>query len=395
MTVLNPKKVSTESIVSEENLCAALDISVDELTFAKNLPEEEKYQASSVEKSDGTFRKIFNPDFRIRKIQRRLNKRIFSNAKVILWPDHLYGSVPNQVNENHEWVNKDYVSCAARHCGAKSILKMDIKDFFDNIHRVFVYDIFSNFLKYGHEVSEVLSKLCCMHHHVVQGALTSSYIASLVLHDVEGYVVEKLQRKNLVYTRLVDDITISSKISNYDFSYALDLVKNMLSQKELPLNQRKTKVQYTSSEPLTVHGLRVAFKQPRLPSDEVARIRTAVRNIETLASECGYRTTHAYRHDFNRCMGRVNKLSRVNHEKHESLKDRLVKVYPLPSKKDIERAKKIVARLEKDYPAKRDTYWYNRRFHSAHEKLNIVQRSFPCVAKMLRRKIRSLRPDYD
>ncbi|WP_324726628.1 reverse transcriptase family protein [Pseudomonas chlororaphis] len=395
MAALNPIKVSVGSIVSEENLCAALDITMEELIFAKNLSEDEKYQASSVEKSDGTVRKIFNPDFRIRKIQRRLNKRIFSNAKVIKWPDHLYGSVPNQTNENEEWVNKDYVSCAARHCGAKSILKMDIKDFFDNIHKVFVYDIFSKFLKYGPEVSETLSKICCMHNHVVQGALTSSYIASLVLYDVEGYVVEKLQRKNLVYTRLVDDITISSKVSSYDFSYASDLVKSMLSQKELPLNQKKTKIQFTSSEPLTVHGLRVAFKQPRLPSDEVARIRTAVKNIEALASECGYRTTHAYRHDFNRCMGRVNKLSRVNHEKHESLIMRLLKVYPLPSKRDIERTKKIVARLERDYATKRETYWYSRRFHSAHERLNILKRSFPCVAKELRRRIRPLRPKYD
>lgn len=395
MAVLNPKKVSTESIASEENLCFALDITMQELNYAKNLAEDEKYQASSVEKSDGSQRKIFNPDFRIRKIQRRLNKRIFSNEKVINWPDHLYGSIPNQTNENKEWINKDYVSCAARHCGAKSILKMDIKDFFDNIHKVFVYDIFLNFLKYSPEVSETLSKICCMHHHIVQGALTSSYIASLVLYDVEGYVVEKLQRKNLIYTRLVDDITISSKVSNYDFSYALDLVKDMLSQKELPLNQKKTKIQYTSSEPLTVHGLRVAFKQPRLPSDEVARIRTAVKNIETLASECGYRTTHAYRHDFNRCMGRVNKLSRVNHEKHESLIMRLLKVYPLPSKKDIERAKKIVSRLEKDYALKRETYWYNRRFYTAHERLNILKRSFPCITKELRKRIKPLRPKYD
>ncbi|OYU05564.1 MAG: reverse transcriptase [Pseudomonas sp. PGPPP1] len=395
MAAVNPKKVTSESIANIDRLCAALDITAEELCQVQNLHEDAKYQASTVEKSDGSFRKIYNPDFRLRKIQRRINKRIFSNSKVIAWPDHLYGSVPNQINDDFDLINKDYVSCAAKHCGAKSILKLDIKDFFDNIHKIIVHDIFLNFLKYPQDVSSALASICCLNDHVVQGALTSSYLASLSLYDVEGYVVEKLHRKNLVYTRLVDDITVSSKTSNYDFSYAINLIEGMLTEKELPLNKKKTKVQYTSSEPLTVHGLRVAFKQPRLPSDEVARIRTAVKNIETLAKEVGYRTTLSYRQDFNRCMGRVNKLSRVNHEKHLGLVKRLVKVYPLPSKKDISRAEAIVARLEKDYASKHSTYWYSKRFHTAHERLNILKRSFPCAEKALRKRLKSLRPIYD
>ena len=169
----------------------------------------------------------------------------------------------------------------------------------------------------------------------------------------------------------------------------------MLTSKDLPLNVVKTRSIYVSSEPLTVHGLRVAFPQPRLPSGEIARIRAAVKNIENLASERGYRTTHAYRHDFNRCMGRVNKLVRVGHDRYDSLLARLKKIFPLPSKKDIERARAMLDRLARDCATKRSTYWYAKRYYKLQERLIILKRSFPAVTKEIRKSLKGLKPDYE
>lgn len=393
MIKFHPLKIATGSISNIANLCAVLDISEAELNSALALPSSERYARKTTPKKDGSDRVIFNPHYLIRKIQRRINRRIFATNEVISWPDHIFGSIPNQLDEDII-VGKDYISCARKHCGAKSILTIDIKDFFDNIHQHYVLDVFKNFLKYDETVSQVLSDICCMDSHVVQGALTSSYIASLCLYDVEGYVVEKLSRKGLVYTRLVDDINVSSCISDYDFDFAKTLIEDMLIQKGLPTNQEKTLIQHISTVPLTVHGLRVAFKEPRLPSDEVRKIRSAVKNIETLSSERDYRTTHPYRKDFNRCMGRVNKLSRVGHSQHANLLKRLKKILPLPSKKDIERASKMIEKLEKDYPSRRDSYWYWRRFYLAHERLTVITRTFPKVASEFRDRLKKLKPEY-
>lgn len=232
--------------------------------------------------------------------------RILANQKVVAWPSHIYGSIPNQYDEHQIETPKDYVACARVHCESKSVLTIDIMNFFDNIHMSKVENIFFRFFKYSAEVSKVLAEICCFEDRVIQGALTSSYIASLCMFDTEGKIVERLARKNLRYTRLVDDITVSSKISNYNFDYAQSTIERMLVDLELPINRSKTRIQFCSTSPLTVHGLRVAFKEPRLPSDEARRIRAAVQNIEKLAQEGQYRTSHSYRHDFNRCMGRVN-----------------------------------------------------------------------------------------
>jgi RNA-directed DNA polymerase len=391
---LDPLKSTKESIASIENLCAALNISNEDLQYVLNIREDEMYVQVNIPKADGGVRKVHKPHHAIRKIQRRINKRIFK--QIVLWPSYIYGSVPNECDSHGKVIeNKDYINCASKHCGAKSLLKVDIKDFFDHIHSYHVKEMFLNFFKYDEDVAQVLTSITCFKEKVVQGALTSSYIANLCLWDLEGHVVQRLSRKNLVYTRLVDDISISSKVSNFDFDNALSVVLEMLLKKDLPLNKEKTKSSYTSMEPLSVHGLRINFKTPRLPSNELKILRSAVKNIERLALEPGYRVTHAYRKDHNRCVGRVNKLKRLGHEKHASLIKKLLAIKPLPSKVDIKRCSKLVDKLERDHPTMRQQFWYYRRYNKAQERLNILQRTYKKASLLLRNRLRVIKPDYD
>ena len=394
MRKLSPKKTTNHSISSIVNLCSALDITSNDLDELSNLSYQERYVRDFVEKSDGSLRSVYKPHYLVRKIQRRINRRIFT--RIVEWPDYIFGSVPNAKGPDKKVIQrKDYVSCAAQHCESKSLLKVDIKDFFDNIHIYHVKKIFSDFLKYPEDVSDLLADICCFEERVVQGALTSSYIASLCLWDKEPQLVERLQRYKLTYTRLVDDITVSSKTSNFQFDMALSHINRMLEDKDLPINHSKTKISYVSISPLMVHGMRVNFSEPRYPSDEIRKLRASVHNLERLASQAGYRTTFAYRKDFNRCMGRINKLKRVQHNKHAVLLKKLKKILPLPSKTDLKRIRLSVKRLEEDYSNKKETYWYKKRFYMAQDRLNIINRTFNKSATQYRERLKSIKPLYD
>lgn len=388
-------KVSSRSISNLENLATTLSIPLDTLQKTLTLPRSDRYRRDELPKSDGGIRIIYNPSHMIRLVQRRINNRILSNGQILAWPPFLFGSIPKSKDALGNHITRDYITCAAQHCGAKSLLKLDVKDFFDNVHADLVYGIFSDLLKFPPLVAASLTNICTFESHLIQGALTSSFLANLCLHDVESFVVDRLTKKNLIYTRFVDDITISSKTAKYDFSYALSIVEAMLTAKDLPLNTQKTKIYFSSSSPLTVHGLRICFAEPRLPSDEVRRIRASVKNIETIAYERSYRMTHAYRHDYNRCMGRVNKLARLKHNQHQPLVERLRKIPPLPSKKDISRAIQIVSRLERDFYLKKNTYWYSRRFYIAYERLNVLKLSYPRMTKLLKARLKKLKPTYE
>lgn len=391
----NEFKAASGSISNISNLAKALDLTDDDFELVWQMPEEDRYKCKLIPKTSGEDRVIYNPCHHVRKIQRRINTRIFSNPHVIQWPDYLYGSIPSSKNVDDENRSRDYVSCARRHCQAKSLLKLDIKNFFDNIHDDLVNDIFTNVLNYPEHVSGVLTRICTHNSSLVQGALTSSYIAMLSLHRLEGDVVSRLRKKNLVYTRFVDDITISSKASNYDFTYAIRLVEQMLTEKGLQLNSQKTKIQYSSSVPLTVHGLRICFPEPRLPADEVRRIRAAVQNLEIVAHEKNYRQTYPYRKDFNRCMGRVNKLARVRHSQHKKLISRLNHILPLPSKREIDYIKPAVDKLEAIFNARKGSYWYRAFYFRVGDRLSLIKRSYPSLAAILRKRLKEIKPEYE
>ena len=146
------------------------------------------------------MRTVYRPHHKLKRLQRRINKRIF--RELVIWPDFLFGSVPND-NDDEDSIKRDYITCASLHCSAKSILKIDIKNFFDNIHKDLVGDVFEGFLCIKSEAKEYMIDVCCAGEFIVQGALTSSYIASLCLYDIETQVYRRAKRKGLTYTCLL------------------------------------------------------------------------------------------------------------------------------------------------------------------------------------------------
>lgn len=392
--VIRPEKMKDSgSLKHLRSLSKALGISEADLILAKNLTPDERYKPLEIPKVDGSKRLVYKPDPRIRKIQQRINNRIFK--KLVIWPYYLYGSVPSSNDLKDSNIKRDYINCAQKHCKAKTVLKVDIKNFFDNIHRDAVEDIFKSFFKYKGVALEYLVDLCCYDGHIVQGALTSSYIATLCLHDLEFDVVRRAERKKLVYTRLVDDITISSQSSNYDFSQIQMHVEKMLLEKDLPINIEKTKVHHISMAPLSVHGLRVSFDTPRLPADEVKRIRASVNNLILLSKKNNSITSFTYRKEFDRCMGKVNKLGRVKHNKHLPLLNKLLLFKPLPSEKDVKRALASVTRLESMFKKGfANKYNYKRSFNLATYRLVIISRTkvYKSVVDAIRLRLKQIEP---
>lgn len=393
MDKFKPYSKSQAPILSLSKLAQTLSISLDELNEIASLSEDDKYTRKELPKADGSRRVVYSLHPKMRLLQSRINKRIFK--ELVVFPPFLFGSVPSKNDGEDPDVKRDYVSCARAHCGAKTVLKVDISNFFDNIHKDLVRDVFNNVLNIQGEALEYVTNMCCKGDFIVQGALTSSYIATLCLYEYEGGIYQRALRKNLVYTRLVDDITVSSQINNYDFTQILSHIENMLSEHDLPINKRKTKIFHCSSEPIKIHGLRVDYKSPRLPSDEVKRIRASLHNLKKLAVKNNTKTSVAYRKEFNRCMGRVNKLGRVGHEKYELFKEQLLEIIPMPSLRDIEVIEAAVSSLEVSYSkGNGNKHWYKRKHNLTLYKLIILTRSkaFDGVVGQFRVRLKKASP---
>ena len=286
------------------------------------------------------------------------------------------------------------MACAGKHNNSKSILKIDVKSFFDNVHENIVYQIYSKFFDYPEEVSKILTDVSCRNGSLCQGALTSSYLATLALYDVESSMVEKLKRKKLIYTRYVDDITVSSKEKNYDFSYALNVIEQVLNSKELPINKTKTIISHSGSEALLVHGLRVNTVTTRLPTEEIRRIRAGVKNLEIVAAENGYRWSLGYRREYYKHLGRVYKLKRLGHQQHEKLLLRMQQIYPKPSRRDLEITLNLIKKIKEKFAAENGSFWFRRRYSVAIARLNFLGKSkkYKKKSEILKNYVKKFKP---
>ncbi|MCP8467207.1 reverse transcriptase family protein [Pseudomonas sp. ZM23] len=377
-------KLTENSISSLANLASALRIEEQLLYQALNLPADQRYTPHRLHGGD---RLVYRPHSLIRKIQRKIKKSIL--AELVRYPQYLYGSISDPD------FPRDYISCVKVHCLSKSVLKIDITKFFDHIESSVVEDVFSDFFSFSPEVSDALTDICTLNGFVPQGASTSSHLANLCFYKEEPRLARQLSREGLKYTRLVDDITVSSIRANYDFSRVESRIRGMIEGKGLSLNEGKSGVHYQGNTHVKVHGLRVNFPTPQMPQVEVNNIRAAVRQLEVLASQPNSRTSPDYRRLFERTSGRVNKLKRVGHAKYSRYRRVLKGILPLPSKKDLYRCVGLFDGVVADAAVALDTYHYYARYNRLQNRLNLVQRTYFAQAKAMRRALLDIRPTYN
>lgn len=104
------------------------------------------------------------------------------------------------------------LSNARPHRTADFFFKTDISNFYPSIHRIRVLRLF---LQLGcvPEVAEACTRLCTFQHHLAQGLVTSPILADYLLRPIDERIGKMCEQNGLVYTRYVDDLTISGPFS--------------------------------------------------------------------------------------------------------------------------------------------------------------------------------------
>ena len=138
------------------------------------------------------------------------------------------------------------------HRGQKKVLALDLKDFFGSITLENVYSIFKE-IGYTNQVSSLLAKLCCCNKKVTnraekevlpQGAPTSPAISNIFMRDFDEAISSYCKEEKIRYTRYADDLTFSG---DFDETILKNKVKLLLTQKNLILNEQKSKLMLQGS----------------------------------------------------------------------------------------------------------------------------------------------------
>ncbi|MBP6437049.1 MAG: RNA-directed DNA polymerase [Paludibacteraceae bacterium] len=364
-------------IGSLESLSAMLGINQSQLDHIINsIPNS--YKSFKIETGKKLkLRQLHEPKKGLKSLQKKLNKEIFENIE---YPYYLHGGIKN----------RDYLSNARIHSGSKSLISLDIKDFYPNIRKTDVINIFKNLMRFPADISEALTKLVTLNGEVPQGSCCSSYIANLIFFNNEYNIVTKIENKGFRYTRLLDDITISSdrELTNNEKTFIINSVRSMIKSHRLNINEDKTKIESSSNlnDGFEVTGLWAKHKAPKVRKNHRDHIRHLVFICKKQAEYD--KESPEYHALWNKASGKVAQLTRLNHAESNPLRIILNSILPEYNEHKIKKITKIADNLIKEKNKVTSNDLINKINKLLYE-LSIVSRTRKSLAYRYRKKINS------
>ncbi|MCL4250171.1 MAG: TIR domain-containing protein [Anaerolineae bacterium] len=194
---------------TESDLADLLNVDRRSLFFyLYHLSSENKYKSFDIPKRSGGTRHILTPTRGLKQIQRRL----LSVLHCVYEPKQ----------STHGFVlEKSIVTNAMRHLGQRYVCNVDIQDFFPSINFGRVRGMFGAYPYYLNEhVATLLAQLCCHENQLPQGAPTSPIISNMICARMDSELQQLAKRHYCIYTRYADDITFSTRRSEFPSAIA-------------------------------------------------------------------------------------------------------------------------------------------------------------------------------
>ncbi|MBP6862573.1 MAG: RNA-directed DNA polymerase [Neisseriaceae bacterium] len=343
-------------------------------------------------------RSIFDAKHSLKKIQKRIISRIFCHIE---FPQYLHGGIKD-LNQP-----RDYFSNATVHCNSKNIISLDIKNFYDSVRDDKVLIIFLNFFKFPKDVAQILTQLVTVQwsdydkdisqsaRHLPQGAPTSSYLANLIFFDNEYKLFNHFKRQKISYTRLLDDITISSlsEFTKAQKTKIITRVAGMVRESDLKLNNKKT-ICTSFREPgkkMIVTGLWVNHSIPKLQKHSLKKILEGVKSCEYIHSRCPF--SFEYHKEWNTYSGKVANMARSYPNLAKRLRVRLSTILPIFSPKQTLVLERQIDTLLNSKTTQTNKLTNIKRFNKAYYAIGIISRTDKRLARKLRSRLLTRMPN--
>ena len=263
---------------------------------------EKNYKIYKIKKRNGKYRTIYEPKSLLKHIQTQILVNILNNKSISKYAKAYHKGISLKDNAIPH-VNKDL------------ILKLDIKDFFENISFVDIYNSCFPIEYFPKSVGILLTHLCTFDEHLTQGSPTSAYISNLVMKDFDEVLGAWCEENDISYTRYSDDMTFSG---NFSPSEIIIKVRKMLYKLGLQLNNDKIHV-VNKSSCQNVTGI-VVNEKPQVNSKYRKEIRQEIYYIKKFGLE-SHLNSSKYNLDsksyINSLYGRILYILQINNNDNE------------------------------------------------------------------------------
>lgn len=197
--------------------------------------------------------------------------------------------IKQQPSLSHGFVrHRSIITNSIMHLGKKNVLNIDLENFFDsfNFGRVRGFFIKNKNFELNHAIATVIAQIACYNNKLPQGSPCSPVITNLITHALDIRLASLAKKYSCTYTRYVDDITFSTRKSEFPSKIMRQENGEYLSSKKLrneieragfSINDKKTRIQYKDSRQ-EVTGL-VVNKKPSVKSEYWRTVRAQCNSL--------------------------------------------------------------------------------------------------------------------
>lgn len=171
-------------------------------------------------------RDVLNVRGQLRQLQSRMLRSILLPALPVSQYSH------GGVRRRHIKTNLE------PHLVSTFVFTTDISDFYPSISHSRVYRLFAGAFECSPDVARICTRLCTYDHHLALGLITSPILADQVMHRIDERIGRACRQAKLVYTRYVDDLTISGGYDLEKSGFAA-LVQRILAEHGFVVNPGK------------------------------------------------------------------------------------------------------------------------------------------------------------
>lgn len=184
------------------------------------------YRTVKIPKGNGEFRELSVPDEFLKAVQTKIAQNLLTYEPISPYATaYRPGGSP--------------LKNALPHVGNGTLLKMDIRHFFDSIYYPVVKDKVFPAERYSESNRILLSLLCVYRDALPQGAPTSPVISNIIMRRFDDTVGGWCAERNIAYTRYCDDMTFSGE---FEPKAVKAFVREQLQKEGFFVNGKKTVV---------------------------------------------------------------------------------------------------------------------------------------------------------
>jgi len=200
-------------------------------------------------------------------------------------------------------------SNARPHMGSTFLYTTDIADFYPIVHHTKVYKLFTDTFSCSADVGRICTKLCTHQFHMPLGLITSPILADCLMEPSDRRIGRMCEQHELVYSRYVDDITISGRYPIVSGSYPT-LVTMILGEygfRTNPIKEDKGRL----SEGKRITKLCVKRGRLDVSREYLAEINAQLESAASLGGGGGGESTGAY-YTSGQIYGRIRFIAWIN-----------------------------------------------------------------------------------